>query len=146
MIFSIYMIVESVAQVVGRRTQDHKVVSLCPDSGLNSEIAVKLWNRVPHELPMTQRQWGAERKLWPYGTCVLVTTTGTAIMQKAQYVRVGPFPMISGVIVKSGETFRLDPDYKPAPLPFTFTKNSISLIWHFCLVLLENVTYVRRQS
>ena len=25
--------------------------------------------------------------------------------------------MISGVIVKSGENFRLDPDYGPAPLP-----------------------------
>ena len=33
----------------------------------------------------------------------------------------GPFPMISGVIVKSGEKFRLDPDYKPAPLPLPFT-------------------------
>ena len=41
----------------------------------------------------------------------------TAIIQKAQFVRVGPFPMISGVIVKSGETLRLDPDYKPLPLP-----------------------------
>ena len=34
--------VESVAQVVGRRTQDHKVMSSTPDSGLISEVAVKL--------------------------------------------------------------------------------------------------------
>ena len=27
-------------------------------------------------------------------------------------------PMISGVIVKSGEKFRLDPDYKPSHLPY----------------------------
>ena len=47
-----------------------------------------------------------------------MTATGTAIIQKAQYVRVGPFPMISGVIVKSGEKFRLDPGYKLTPLPF----------------------------
>ena len=35
---------------------------------------------------------------------------------KAQFVRVGPFPMISGVIVKSGVKFRLDPAYKPLSL------------------------------
>ena len=33
----------------------------------------------------------------------------TAIIQKAQFVRVGPFPVISQVIiVQSGDTFRLD--------------------------------------
>ena len=47
-----------------------------------------------------------------------MTATGIAIIQKDQNVRVGPFPIISGVIVKSGEKFRLDPNYKPAPLPF----------------------------
>ena len=41
----------------------------------------------------------------------------TAIIQKAQYVRVGLFPMISRVIVKSGEKFRVDPDIKAGPLP-----------------------------
>ena len=46
-----------------------------------------------------------------------MTATGTAVIQKAQYVTVGPLPMISGVIVKSGEKFRLDPDYKPAHSP-----------------------------
>ena len=49
--------------------------------------------------------------------CIFVAATGTAIIQKPKYLRVGPFPMTSGVIVKSGEKFRLDPDYKPAPLP-----------------------------
>ena len=45
-----------------------------------------------------------------------MTATETAIIQKAQYVRAGPFPMISGVIVKWRDKFRFDPDYKPAPL------------------------------
>ena len=56
---------ESVAQVVGRRTQelDHKVMSSCPDCGPISKVAVKLCNKVPHEPPMTQRQWAAERIL-----------------------------------------------------------------------------------
>ena len=41
-------------------------------------------------------------------TCFLVN----AIIQKNSIVRVGPFPIISGVmIVKSGEKFRLVPDY-----------------------------------
>ena len=57
--------------------------------------------------------------------CVLVTATGTALIQKVQSVRVGPFPMISRVIVKSGEKFRLDPDYKTAPLPIP--RNQFSL-------------------
>ena len=100
--------VESFAEVVGWRTQDHKVMSLNPNSGLISKVAMKLWNRVPHEPPMTQRQWGAERKLWPYGTCILVTATGTAIIQKAQYERVGPFPMISGVNVNLSRERSLD--------------------------------------
>ena len=64
------------------------------------------------------------------------TPTGTAIIQKAQYVRVGPFPMISGVIVKSGGKFRLDPDYKPAPLPFPF------LFFFFFLLLLALLALV----
>ena len=34
--------VESVAQVVGRRTQDHKVMSLSPNSGLISKVVAKL--------------------------------------------------------------------------------------------------------
>ena len=51
---------------------------------------------------------------------------GTAIIKKAQYVRVGPFPMISGVIMKSGEKFQLDPDYKPAPLPFYVLTHSFA--------------------
>ena len=112
------LFVESVAQVVGRRTQDHKVLSSSPDSGLISKVAVKLRNRfyMSHRWPSVNGELGGNCDLTE--TCVLVTATGTAIIQKAQYVRVGPFPMISGVIVKSGENFRLDPDYKPAALPF----------------------------
>ena len=111
----------SVAQVVGRRTQDHKIMSSNPDSGLISKIAAKLWNRVPHEPPMTQRQWGAGRKLWSE-TCVLRECHGDCHNLKSSNVRVRPFPMISGVIVESGEKFRLDPDYNPAPLPIQFTE------------------------
>ena len=46
--------VESVAQVVGRRTRDQKVPGSNPETGLNYKVAAKLWNRVPHEPPMTQ--------------------------------------------------------------------------------------------
>ena len=61
---------------------------------------------------------------------------GTAIIQKAQYVRVGPFSMISGVIVKSGEKVRLGPDYKPAPLPFClYLYTDILVHSHFLLLL-----------
>ena len=35
-------LVESVAQVVGQRTQDHKVMSSSPDTGLNSKVVVRL--------------------------------------------------------------------------------------------------------
>ena len=49
----------------------------------------------------------------------------TTIIHKAQFVRVGPFPMISGVIVKSKEKLPLDPDYKPAPLPFLPLKSAV---------------------
>ena len=59
---------------------------------------------------MAQRQWELGGNCDLTETYILVTATGIAIIQKAQYVREGPSPMISGVIVKSGEKFRLDPD------------------------------------
>ena len=55
------MIVESVAQVVGRRTQNHKVISSSSDTGMISKVAMRFWNRVPHEPPMIQRQYGELR-------------------------------------------------------------------------------------
>ena len=40
------------------------------------------------------------------------TSLDRNIRGTAQFVRMGPLPMISGVIVKSEEKFRLDPDYQ----------------------------------
>ena len=37
--------------------------------------------------------------------------------------------MIGGVIVKSGEKFRLDPDYQPAPLPLPLPLSSL-----YCMI------------
>ena len=47
----------------------------------------------------------------------------------AQFARVGLFPMISGVIiVKLGEKFRLDSDYKPTPFFYKTDTFIVSVI------------------
>ena len=55
----------------------------------------------------------------------------TAIVDKAQFVRLGPIIMISGVFMKLGEKFQLDPYYKPAPLPFPLFFTLWGFFHHF---------------